>query len=254
MTPDWYPAIRECCAHWRDAPMLQQTFDSLEKSFSTDNDACIDSAKCVVEVVCQIIVDELDDPALSIKPKEENPPFGAWVSAAVRALKLGDVRNSAFQKLISQHHKLTTTLGDLRNDAGPVSHGKDGFIERLSAYHRRAAVLSADAIVAFLHQAYRETELNLARTREPHDRFPTQNGLIDKWCSYTGAEIDEGGSLNVTVDLPGDAGNLVIDTSPSQFLFLLDRPAYIEALNAAVSAETLNTATSPSEVSEETVV
>jgi hypothetical protein len=45
MTPDWYPAIRECCVHWQDAPMLQQTFDALEKSFSTDNDACIDSAK-----------------------------------------------------------------------------------------------------------------------------------------------------------------------------------------------------------------
>jgi len=123
MSPDWYPAIRECCAHWQDAPMLQQTFDALEKSFSADNDACIDSAKCVVEVVCKIIVDELDNPALQIKPKEETPSFGAWMSAAVRALKLSDVRNAAFQKLVSQHHKLTTTLGDLRNDAGPVSHG-----------------------------------------------------------------------------------------------------------------------------------
>ena len=77
------------------------------------------------------------------------------------------MRNAAFQKLISQHHKLTTTLGDLRNDAGPVSHGKDGFIEKLSVYHRRAAVLSADAIVAFLHQAYRETELNFSAPENP---------------------------------------------------------------------------------------
>jgi hypothetical protein len=238
MTPDWYPAIRECCVYWRDAPMLQQTFDALEKSFATDNDACIDSAKCIVEVVCQIIVAELDNPALQIKPKEESPAFGVWVSAAVRALKLGDVRNAAFQKLISQHHKLTTTLGDLRNDAGPVSHGKDGFIEKLSVYHRRAAVLSADAIVAFLHQAYRETELNLLRTREPYDRFSAQNDIIDKWCGYAAAEIDDDGLLSVTVALPGDADSLVIDATPSQFLFQFDRPAYIEALNAARSAET----------------
>jgi hypothetical protein len=108
MSLDWYPAIRECCVYWRDAPMLQQTFDALEKSFSTDNDACIDSAKCIVEVVCQIIIGELDSPAFQIKPKEENSAFGVWVSAAVRALKLGDVRNAAFQKLISQHHRLTT--------------------------------------------------------------------------------------------------------------------------------------------------
>jgi len=237
MSLDWYPAIRDCCAHWPDAPMLQQTFDALENSFATDNDACIDSAKCVVEVVCQIIVNELDSPALQVKPKEESPSFGVWVSAAVRALKLGDVRNAAFQKLISQHHRLTTTLGDLRNDAGPVSHGKDGFIEKLSVYHRRAAVLSADAIVAFLHQAYRETELNLLRTREPYERFLAQNEVIDKWSGYTAAEIDDDGLLSVTVALPGDANSLVIDATPSQFLFQFDRTAYIEALNAARSAE-----------------
>jgi Abortive infection C-terminus len=246
MSLDWYPAIRECCIYWRDAPMLQQTFDALEKSFSTDNDACIDSAKCIVEVVCQIIIGELDSPAFQIKPKEENPAFGVWVSAAVRALKLGDVRNAAFQKLISQHHRLTTTLGDLRNDAGPVSHGKDGFIEKLSVYHRRAAVLSADAIVAFLHQAYRETELNLVRTREPYERFASQNEMIDKWCGYAAAEIDDDGLLSVTVALPGDVDSLVIDAAPSQFLFQLDRAAYIEALNAARSAEAFE------ETSEET--
>ena len=236
MSTDWYPAIRECCAHWQDAPMLQQTFDFLENSFSTDNDACIDSAKCIVEVVCQIIVDELDSPALQLKLKESSPPFGVWVAAAVRALKLGDVRNVAFQRLISQHHRLTTTLGDLRNDAGPVSHGKDAFIEKLSVYHRRAAVLSADAIVAFLHQAYRETRLNLLRTREPYERFPAQNQLIDKWCHYTVAEIDADGSLSVRVALPGDE-SLVFHPTPSEFLFQFDRTAYIEALNAGHSAE-----------------
>jgi hypothetical protein len=239
MTPDWYPAIRECCTYWQDAPMLQQTFDALERSFSTDNDACIDSAKCIVEVVCQIIVDELDSPALQIRPKEETPSFGAWVSAAVRALKLGDTRNAAFQKLISQHHKLTTTLGDLRNDAGPVSHGRDGFIARLSAYHRRAAVLSADAIVAFLHQAYVETELNLVRTREPYERFETQNELIDKWCNYANVEFDDDGSLSLTIESPNEEGDVVISASPSQLLFQLDRPAYIEALNAARTAEAI---------------
>lgn len=239
MSLDWYPAIRDCCSHWRDAPMLQQTFSALEESFSKDNDACIDSAKCVVEVVCQIIVDELDSPILQLRPKEENPTFGVWVSAAVRALKLGDVRHSAFQKLISQHHKLTMTLGDLRNGAGPVSHGREGFLEKLSAYHRRAAVLSADAIVAFLHQAYREAELNLSRTREPYDRFETQNDLIDKWCSYKTTEVNNDGLLSVSVALPEEAGALVIDVSPSQFLFQLDRPAYVEALNAARSAELL---------------
>ncbi|MGZ8521456.1 MAG: abortive infection family protein [Candidatus Binatia bacterium] len=237
MTISWYPAIHECCAYWSDAPMLQQTFEALERNFNDGNDACIDCAKSIVEVVCRVIIEELDDPASPLKPAEESPDFGKWVSAAVRILKLGDVRHTSFQKLISQHHKLTTTLGTLRNDAGPVSHGKDGFIERLSTYHQRAAVLSADAIVAFLHQAYLEAEPNLARTREPYERFREQNALIDSWCVFTEQEIDDEGLLAVTIQLPNDAESLNIETTPSQFLFYLDRAGYIEALNTARSAE-----------------
>lgn len=239
MSLDWYPAIRECCAHWPDAVMLHHTFQALDKNFQEENDACIDCAKCIVEVVCRVIIDELDDPSAPVKPKAAYPDFGEWVSATVRVLKLGDVRDSAFQKLISQHHKLTTTLGNMRTTAGPASHGKDGFINKLSSYHRRAAVLSADAIVAFLHQAYTEAELNLGRTREPYERFATQNALIDEWCGFRDAQIDEDGLLEIKVVVPGPAGRpelLTIDTSLSQLLFQIDRPAYVEALNASTTA------------------
>ena len=239
MSLDWYPAIRECCAHWPGAAMLHQTFEALEKGFAEDNDACIDCAKSIVEVVCRVIIDELDDPSASVKPKATYPDSGEWVGAAVRVLKLGDIRDRAFQKLVSQHHNLTTVLGNLRTTAGPVSHGKDGFIARLSSYHRRAAVLSADAIVAFLHHAYTEAELNLARTREPYERFPSQNVMIDSWCGYREAEINEDGLLEVTVAIPGPEGKpetITLESPPSQFLFHLDRMAYIEALNASVTA------------------
>ena len=239
MSLDWYPAIRECCAHWPGAAMLHQTFEALDKNFQEDNDACIDCAKSIVEVVCRVIIDELDDPSAPVKPKAAYPDFGEWVSATVRVLKLGDIRDNAFQKLISQHHKLTTTLGDLRTTAGPVSHGKDGFIGRLSSYHRRAAVLSADAIVAFLHHAYTEAELNLTRTREPYERFGAQNTMIDDWCGYRAAEINEDGLLEVTVAIPGPEGRaetFTVEAPPSQFLFHLDRMAYVEALNASVTA------------------
>ena len=55
---------------------------------------------------------------------------------------------------MSSHHKLADALNDLRNKAGPASHGKDPYLERLAEYHRRSADLAADAIVAFLHKAY----------------------------------------------------------------------------------------------------
>jgi len=234
MTLDWCPGIREACSHWRDAPMLQQTFEELERALAEDNDACIDSAKAIVEVVCQIILQELDSPSNPVRPVEALPTFGAWMSAAVRALKLGDVRHNGFQKLVSQHRKLTDALGELRNDAGTASHGREGFLQRLSVHHRRAAVLSADAIVTFLHQAYLEAELDLVRTREPYERFDHLHRLIDAHVSLQ-ADVDEEGFLTIDVTLPsGDI--LPLRVEASRLLYQLDRDAYVEALNAARGA------------------
>lgn len=234
MNFDWCPGIREACSHWRDAPMLQQTFEELERALAEDNDACIDSAKAIVEVVCQIILQELDSPSNPVRPVEALPTFGAWMSAAVRALKLGDIRHNGFQKLVSQHRKLTDALGDLRNEAGTASHGREGFLQRLSVHHRRAAVLSSDAIVTFLHQAYLEAELDLVRTREPYERFDHLHRMIDAQVSLQ-ADVDEEGFLAVDVSLPsGDV--LPLRVEASRLLYQLDRDAYVEALNAARGA------------------
>ena len=234
MTIDWCPGIREACSHWRDAPMLQQTFEELERALAEDNDACIDSAKAIVEVVCQIILQELDSPSNPVRPIETLPTFGAWMSAAVRALKLGDVRHTGFQKLVSQHKKLTDALGELRNDAGTASHGREGFLQRLSVHHHRSAVLSADAIVTFLHQAYLEAEVDLVRTREPYERFDHLHRMIDAQVSLQ-ASVDEEGFLAVDVTLPsGDV--LPLRVEASRLLYQLDRDAYVEALNAARGA------------------
>lgn len=231
MTIDWYPGIREACAHWRDAHMLQQTFEALERTLEESNDACIDCAKAIVEVVCRVVIDELDSPINPVKPKAASPDFGEWVGSAVRVLKLGDNQNNKFLKLVSQHHKLTSALGDLRNDAGPVSHGRDGFLDRLSEHHRRSAVLSADAIVTFLHQAYLEAELDLVRTRERYERFDHLHGSIDAHVSLQ-AVVDDEGILAVDVRLPtGDV--LPLRVEASRLLYQLDRNAYVEALNAA---------------------
>ena len=80
MSLDWYPGIREACSHWRDAPMLQQTFKALEHTLEQDNDACIDCAKAIVEVFCRIIVDELIRPP-SPSNRKQQPRISAngWV-------------------------------------------------------------------------------------------------------------------------------------------------------------------------------
>lgn len=238
MSTDWYPGIRTFCTHWSHAPMLQQTFEALEREFNENSDGCIDAAKAVVECACRVIIDNLDNPTSPVKPAEENPAFGAWVSAAVRVLELSEIRDDSFKKLISQHHKLTTTLGDLRNKAGTMSHGKDGFIAKLSVHHRRAALLAADAIVTFLHEAYLERERDAVLSKEPYERFKVTNDVIDAYAELRG-EMDEDGVPHLYIILPGPPPReeIELSSSVSQILFELDRQAYKVVLNACLEAK-----------------
>ena len=234
MSVDWTPGIRAFCTHWSHAAMLQQTFETLESEFERDSDACIDAAKGLVECACRVLLVNLDDPASPHTPKSASPNFGEWLSASVRVLELGDVRDESFKKLVSQYYKLTTTLDDLRNKAGSTSHGKDGFIAKLSAHQRRASVLAADAIITFLHEAYLEREPDPVLTLEPFERFSKGNALIDGHSSLV-AEADQEGGLSVTVHLPNKE-EIRLAVNPSQLLFGIDREAYKLALNTCREA------------------
>jgi hypothetical protein len=233
MSLDWCPGIREACGHWRDAPMLQQTFEALERTLEQENDACIDCSKAVVEVVCQTIVTSFHSQQNPLRPQQEAPTLSDWLSAAVKALKLGDVRDDKFKRLVSSHHKLSDALNDLRNKAGPASHGKDPYLERLAIHHRRSAVLAADSIVAFLHKAYLDAQLDPASSREPWERFETDNSLIDEQVRMA-VDQEEDESTTLRFLLPG-GDELPIRIEISRLLYLIDRWAYVEALNAVRS-------------------
>lgn len=241
MSADWYPGIRAFCAHWKHAPVLQQTFATLEQEFNEENDACIDAAKGLVECACQVLIREIDNPLNPIRNwpdspiRESHPSFKNWVVAAARLLALSDGRDDPFNKVISQHFTLTEALGKFRDIAGTISHGKDGLSNKLSVHHRRAAMLAADAIITFLHEAYLEREPDPVRTFEPYERFEEANAIIDKRTSLR-AEPDEDGFLRVVVVLPdGDEVPLAIE--PSRLLFGVDREAYKLVLSACREAE-----------------
>lgn len=188
MSADWYPGIRAFCAHWKHAPMLQQTFETLEREFADENDACI-----------------------------------------------GDVRHREFADLIKHHNNMTDSLRRLRNEAGTVSHGKDGFIAKLSVHHRRSSLLAADAIVTFLHSAYLEREPDPVRTFEPYERFEASNAIIDEFATLR-TELDEEGFIRAVVVLPdGEEVPLVVEVS--RLLFGADREAYKLVLNACREAK-----------------
>jgi hypothetical protein len=235
MSADWYPGLRAFCTHWKHAPMLQQTFETLEREFADENDACIDAAKGLVECACRVLIEELDDPLSPTKPAAGDTPLGHLVGLATRLLNLGAVRHRAFSDLIKQHNKLTETLRVLRNEAGTVSHGKDGFIAKLSAHHRRSALLAADAIVTFLHEAYLEREPDPIRTLEPFERFAVSNAIIDEFTTVR-AEMDENGLLRAVVVLP-DGEEVPLAIEVSRLLFGIDREAYKLVLNACREAK-----------------
>jgi len=234
MSIDWCPGIREACGYWRDAPMLQQTFEAMARNLEQNNDACIDCAKTVVEVVCRVVVESFHTQQAPLKLTEETPSLSNWLTAAIRALKLGDVRDDRFKKLVSSHHKLADALNDLRNKAGPASHGKDPYLARLAEHHRRSAVLAADAIVAFLPQAYLDAQLDPISSREPWERFAADNALID---AHVGLAVDaEDGDTPTLRFLLPSGDEIPINIEVSRLLYLLDRDAYVEALNAARGA------------------
>ena len=246
MTEAWYPGIKAFCSHWYHAPMLQQTLATMEQEYAEGHDACIDAAKAMVECSCRILIEELDDPSAPLRPAKSDVSLADLLGIATRLLGLGEIRDRAFTNLIKEHNRLSNALRVLRNAAGTVSHGKDGFVEKLSIHHRRAAMLAADAIVTFLHEAYLEREPDPARTLEPFERFKKSSELIDRY-SQLRVEIDDDGMLQAVVRLPtGDDVALAIPTS--ELLFGVDREAYKLAINAcrdAASEEDSGQADSP---------
>jgi hypothetical protein len=213
--------------------MLQHTFEALQASLGSESDAAIDAAKGLVECVCRVVIDQLDDPTSPIKPRDD-APVTQWVSVAIRLLRPSDVRDRQFADLIKHHNGLAESLRVLRNDSGPLSHGKDGFIQVLTVYHHRAAILAADAIVAFLHKAYLGAQLNPITSREPWERFAQDNVLIDAHIGLA-VNTEDGDSPTLRFLLPG-GDELPINIEVSRLLYQLDRDAYVEALNAARGA------------------
>ena len=117
MTLDWCPGIREACAHWRDAQMLQHTFEALQATLECESDASIDAAKGLVECVCRVVIDQLDDPTSPLKPRDE-APITEWVSVATRVLRRGDVRDRKFADLIKHHNGLADAAVTLFRTVG----------------------------------------------------------------------------------------------------------------------------------------
>ena len=230
---DLYPNISAFSRHWAHAPMIQQTFEALERELAAGNDGCIDASKCMVESACKTLVAELDSPntPMKLRPNSpingENPTLGDWLRAATDLLGLIADRDDPMNKVVSQYNKLVKELGEFRKVAGPLSHGKLGFMGKLTDHHRRMAIIAADTIIGFLHDAYKDQQTDPAHTFEPYESFDFFNKKIDAHIGFTRARIEEG-ILIVGVALE-EFDEREIEVPVSQFLFGVERQTYKEA-------------------------
>ncbi|VAV95285.1 hypothetical protein MNBD_ACTINO02-2293, partial [hydrothermal vent metagenome] len=154
---------------------------------------------------------------------------------ALSPLGLRNTRGAnKLDKVLSGFNRLSDALAEMRNETGPVAHGKDGFLDPVTADHARVFLFVGDAILGVLLNAFEGKEPDLSVTREPYESFPHLNERIDRAVSVE-ARVDEDGDRQVVVFsvATGPMGEVIeLRVEPSRLLYGIDREAYIEVLKS----------------------
>ena len=241
------PNYRRAQQRWPDAPTLSKCHEALNACFSGNAHGMVEHIKSFIESVCLTIMGELREPMPSSTPSTTD-----LLVAALSPLGLRNTRGaSKLDKVLSGFNKLADALTDMRNDNGPVAHGRDGFLDAVTADHARAFLHAGDVIIGVLLNAFEGKQPDLTVTREPYENFPHLNDRIDRAVSVE-VRIDEDGDRPMVVFsvATGPQGEAIeIRVEPSRLLYGIDRLAYIEVLRTAdlVAAEAEETEDDESE-------
>lgn len=225
------PNYRRAQQRWPVAPTLEKCYEALNVCFAGNAHGMVEHVKSFIESVCLTIMSELHEPMPS-----STPSTTALLVAALRPLGMQNTKGaSKLDSVLSGFNKLADALTDMRNDNGPVAHGKDAFIDAVTADHARAFLYTGDAIIGVLLNAFEGKQPDLTVTREPYENFPHLNNRIDRAVSVE-ARIDEDGDSPMVVFsvATGPQGEAIeIRVEPSRLLYGIDRLAYIEVLRTA---------------------
>lgn len=225
------PNYRRAQRRWPDAQTLSKCHEALNACFAGNAHGIVEHVKSFIESVCLTIMGEFRAPMPSSTPSTTE-----LLVAALNPLGLRNTRGaSKLDKVLSGFNKLADALTEMRNDHGAVAHGKDAFIDAVTADHARAFLHAGDAILGVLLTALEGKEPDLTVTREPYESFPHLNERIDRAVTVE-ARIDEDGDrpmvmLTVATGPRGEA--IEIRVEPSRLLYGIDRSAYIEVLRTA---------------------
>lgn len=225
------PNYRRAQQRWPDAPTLAKGYEALNERFVGNTHGLVEHVKSFIESVCLTIMGELREPMPSSTPSTTD-----LLVAALNPLGLRNTKGaSKLDKVLSGFNRLADALTDMRNETGPVAHGKDAFLDAVTADHARAFLHAGDAILSVLLNAFEGKQPDLIATREPYESFPHLNERIDCAVSVD-ARIDEDADrpmvvFSVATGPRGEAIELRVE--PSRLLYGVDREAYIEVLKTA---------------------
>jgi hypothetical protein len=242
---DVAPNYRRAQQRWPDASTLARAYEALDERYVGNGHGLVEHVKSFIETVCMTIMEELNEPMPS-----ETPSTTDLLVAALGRLGLRNTRGAnKLDKVLSGFNRLADALTEMRNETGPVAHGKDAFLDAIATDHARAFLHTGDAILAVLLNAFEGKQPDLFTTREPYESFRHLNERIDGAVSVA-ARIDDDNDRPIVVFAIGigpRGEEIELRAEASRLLYGIDREAYIEVLRTA------SLAAAPGEAGEEEI-
>ncbi len=222
------PNYRRAAQRWPGAQTLANGYDALAACFTESAYGLVEHVKSFVESVSLTIMVEHGEPKPSDKPSTTELLVAALSALGLRNSKGADKLDS----VLSGFNRLSDALSAMRNENGSVAHGKDGFLDSITADHARAFLHVGDAILGVLLNALEGKEPNLKETREPYETFLHHNERIDRAVNLNARidDEDERPILVLSVATGSHEDPIDLRLEPSRLLYGVDRQAYIEVL------------------------
>ena len=205
---------------WPESKSLRGAIGRVEKALAEDSDTVIDAAKCLVEALCKTVLLEL-----GVTP-EKNINIQPLLKLTCNKLGLSEADGGeCVRNMVSGMATAIQGIGELRNQHGPMGHGKDAYHCGAEDWQRTMAVKTAEAICVLIHESYRKLPAMDEHSRRPYRPDLDVHDVMDRQAEV---EVNE------------ETGEIAINgvvVRPSQILWDYDRIGYIEHKRLAAEAE-----------------